>query len=70
MPRRRGNPNWGKEAPPNSIPAGPTEFEKQLKRLGLTKETCASSPAMRTWCERNKDRVYIPEWLLALWEAR
>jgi hypothetical protein len=23
-----------------------------------------SSAALRAWCEQNKNRVYIPEWLL------
>jgi hypothetical protein len=64
--RRRGNPNWGK--PPQPIRAAATEFEVQFRRLGLTKETLAGSIALRKWCERNKNRCYIPEWLLEEWE--
>jgi hypothetical protein len=60
--RRRGNPNWGK--PPQPIRAAATEFEVEIRRLGLTKEMCAGSIALRQWCERNKNRCYIPEWLL------
>jgi len=60
--RRRGNPNWGKPALP--IPAGPTEFEMQVKKLGLTKRTYADSAQLRIWCENNRNRCYVPEWLL------
>ena len=66
--RRRGNPNWSKGAaalsPPRCLA---TKFENEMRRLGLTKETCAASHELRRWCERNKDCVYIPEWLLEIW---
>ena len=45
----------------------PTAFELQVRKLGLDERTCAKSRALRLWCERNKDRYYIPEWLLARW---
>jgi len=60
--RRRGNPNWGRPAQP--IPAGPTEFDMQVKKLGLTKQMYADSPQLRSWCEDNRNQCYIPEWLL------
>ena len=60
--RKRGNPNWGQPGQPT--PAGPTEFEMQVRQLGLTKQTCASSAQLRSWCERNRNRFYVPEWLL------
>lgn len=63
--RKRGNPNWGRPIPPAR--ALPTEFEMQARRLRLTKETYASSRALRIWCELNKDRIYVPEWLLQEW---
>jgi hypothetical protein len=63
--RRRGNPNWGRAG--GRIPEIPTEFEEQVRHLGLTRQTCSSSLELRRWCERNKDRCYIPEWLLKLW---
>src|SRR5258708_34595107 len=69
MPRRRGNPNWasgGQPLHPGRTAA--TEFEMQVRQLRLTKETCASSAELRTWCERNRNRCYIPEWLLYEWE--
>jgi hypothetical protein len=64
--RRRGNPNWGRPLPPAPVVA--TEFETQVRHLGLTKQTCTGSVALRYWCERNKNRCYIPEWLLEEWE--
>jgi len=63
--RRRGNPNWGQ--PPQCPPAVPTEFEMQVKRLGLTKPDYIDSYDLRRWCEHNRNRVYIPEWLLEAW---
>jgi hypothetical protein len=64
--RKRGNPNWGHPTLP-APHAGATEFEKQVRKLGLTEQTCATSEDLRRWCERNKDRCYIPEWLLKQW---
>ena len=63
--RRRGNPNWGKFILP--IPAIATQFELQVKQLGLTKQTYTTSARLRVWCEDNKNRYYIPEWLLGEW---
>jgi len=69
MPRRRGNPNWGRSGQPfHPAPAAATEFDMQVRQLGLTKQTCVDSTELRRWCERNKDRCYIPEWLLDVWE--
>ncbi len=62
---RRGNPDWGKPLP--RIPALPTEFDLEVKRLGLTKAHYAGSAQLRRWCERNRNRVYVPEWLLKEW---
>jgi hypothetical protein len=45
----------------------PTAFEWQLRRLGLNEQSCVHSKKLRTWCESNKDRVYIPGWLLKHW---
>jgi hypothetical protein len=64
--RKRGNPNWGK--PVQSVPAIATEFETHVLKLGLTKQTCAGSSQLRSWCERNRNRCYIPEWLLEEWQ--
>jgi hypothetical protein len=45
-------------------PALATEFDLLVKQLQLTAEMYTSSAALRAWCKQNKDRVYIPEWLL------
>ena len=63
--RGRGNPNWGK--PPQCPPALPTEFEMQVKRIGLTKSEYIASNELKLWCEPNRNRVYVPEWLLEAW---
>ena len=44
-----------------------TEFEQQVERLGLTKTQYAHSGPLRLWCQRNRNRVYVPEWLLDEW---
>lgn len=70
-PRRRGNPNWGRSGQPfHPAPTAATEFERKLRELGLTKETCASSVQLQTWCAQNKNRCYIPEWLLKTWRMQ
>jgi len=65
VPRRRGNPNW--EKPMEPAPNIPTAFEEQVKLLGLSEQACVTSAALKYWCERNKDRCYIPESLLNRW---
>jgi len=64
--RKRGNPNWGRPIFQHA-PYVATAFEEQAQKLGLTEQTCVSSEEMRQWCERNKDRRYIPEWQLKRW---
>jgi len=61
----RGNPNWGKVS---SIPSLPTEFELQVRQLGLTTREYVTSAALKVWCQRNRNRVYVPEWLLEAWK--
>jgi hypothetical protein len=63
--RRRGNPNWGRPIP--AAPALATEFELRVRQLQLTAEMYASSLELRTWCKQNRNRCYVPEWLLAEW---
>ena len=67
MTRKRGNPNWGK-AGPALVPHIVTEFEIQVRQLSLQKHDYTASPQLREWCLRNKDRRYIPEWLLDAWK--
>ena len=66
--RRRGNPNWGKPLQPANVVL--TEFEAQAARLGLTKADYVASAELKRWCDRNRNRVYIPEWLLAEWQMQ
>lgn len=65
MKRKRGNPNWGSPIPPT--PALLTEFEKQVREMGLVKHEYAASTDLKRWCERNRNRLYVPEWLLKEW---
>jgi hypothetical protein len=65
MTRKRGNPNWGRPIAP--APALATEFELRAKQLQLTPEMYTSSAQLRTWCKQNRNRIYIPEWLLKAW---
>jgi hypothetical protein len=66
MTLKRGNPNWRFSMVPSPVLA--TEFERQVRRLDLTADMYVSSVALRSWCEQNKDRCYVPEWLLAEWQ--
>jgi len=63
--RKRGNPNWGLPFAPG--PALATEFELRVRHLHLTPEMYTSSRELRTWCTQNRNRIYIPEWLLEEW---
>jgi hypothetical protein len=63
--RGRGNPNWGKPIPP--VHAIRTEFEREVARLHLRKSQYVVSEDLKRWCGRNRNRVYVPEWLLAEW---
>ena len=65
MSHRRGNPNWGKSLAPTL--AGPTEFEIMVGRLSLVPEMYAASLQLRKWCQLNRNRCYVPEWLLQEW---
>jgi hypothetical protein len=66
MFRKRGNPTWGRSGP--LPPATATAFEMQVRQLQLTPETYVFSDGLRIWCERNRNRCYIPEWLLDAWD--
>ena len=63
--RKRGNPNWGRPISP--LLALPTGFEMRVRQLQLTAGMYISSVELRAWCEQNRNRVYIPEWLLEEW---
>lgn len=68
MPNKRGNPNWGRPMLPASVLC--TEFELQVRRLHLTPEHYVVSSHLRNWCRENRNRFYIPEWLLDEWKIR
>lgn len=63
--RKRGNPNWGLPIAP--VRALRTEFELQARHLHLTKRMYSSSLELHAWCEQNRNRLYVPEWLLEEW---
>ena len=63
--RKRGNPNWGRPIPRALALA--TEFELRARQLQLTAGTYTSSRELRVWCKRNRNRLYVPEWLLKEW---
>ena len=62
---RRGNPNSAKPLLP--IPALLTEFEIEVACLRLKRPEYVASMPLKRWCYRNRNRVYIPEWLLKEW---
>jgi hypothetical protein len=66
--RARGNPNWGKPLLP--VPALRTEFEMEVARLRLQKSQYVDSAELKQWCDRNRNRVYVPEWLLTEWRMK
>ena len=61
MPHKRGNPDWGSGRPVKLRLCLSTEFEDEVRRLGLDEHNYADSDQLRQWCKHNKDRVYIPE---------
>jgi hypothetical protein len=65
MTRPRGNPNWGRPMPP--APALATAFEMQARHLHLMPDNYVLSSELKNWCKRNRNRFYIPEWLLDAW---
>lgn len=67
MARNLRNTGWSSGKAAKVPPAGPTEFEIQAKHLGLTQQSYATSDQLRSWCERNRNRCYVPEWLLKKW---
>jgi hypothetical protein len=64
--RKRGNPYWGHALPPAPVLA--TAFELETRKLHLNPEKYVFSSELRRWCWQNRNRVYIPEWLLGEWD--
>jgi hypothetical protein len=66
MLRQRRNPNWGRPMLPASVLC--TEFEMRVRQLQLAPEAYVFSDQLRIWCKSNRNRFYIPEWLLDAWD--
>jgi hypothetical protein len=65
---RHRNSAWASGFSVPRVPAGgATAFEECVRRLRLQEHEYAHSVELRTWCRENKDRCYIPEWLLKIW---
>jgi hypothetical protein len=45
-----------------------TEFDLRVRDLHLKPEMYASSRELHAWCRQNRNRIYIPEWLLEEWD--
>ena len=39
----------------------------EVARLRLTRSEYVASAELKRWCERNRNRVYVPESLLKQW---
>ena len=66
MPKRRGNPDWGRphiESPYHSA----SSFEEVVEKLQLSPVDYESSIALKDWVRKNKDRKYVPLSLLQTW---
>ncbi len=67
MSGRYGNSGWSSGQPAAVSPALPSAFETRASELGLTAPTYAESRELRRWCQDNRNKCYIPEWLLKTW---
>ena len=70
MALKRGNPNWASGKVADVTPAIPTEFETVARGLKLDQKGYVNSERLREWCALNRNRRYVPEWLLEAWEMR
>jgi hypothetical protein len=60
---KRGNPNWCRRKA-ESLEERPTEFEDLVLELGLSESEYDHSPKLVKWIRANRNRRYVPEWLL------
>ena len=65
--RRRGNPRWSSGNCVVDAPTGPTRFELEAARLGLTEREIPGSRQMFDWSRRHANNYYVPEVLLKFW---
>lgn len=63
--KRRGG--WS-SGPIEVSPAQPTAFELLAEQLKLTERMYTNSEQLHARCKLNKNRCYIPEWLLRDWD--
>jgi len=71
MALRRGNPKWASGKFAEIRPASmPTEFETVARSLQLDQKGYVKSQQLRERCSLNKNRRYVPEWLLEEWEMQ
>src|SRR5260370_2576708 len=61
MNHRHGN--WASGVPPAVPPALPSAFETRVRELSLNTATYVECRELRRWCEANRNKCYIPEWL-------
>jgi len=65
---RPANSAWASGFAVTRIPSpGATAFEECVQRLRLHEHEYAHSAELRAWCQQNKDRCCVPEWLLKTW---
>jgi hypothetical protein len=67
MSGKYGNTGWSSGRPAAVPPAIPSAFETRAHELGLTAPTYVESGELRRWCHDNRNKCYIPEWLLKAW---
>ena len=57
MARKRENANWASGIVMHVRSTMPTEFEKRMRELRLTKDTSAASDELRRWCTDEPESV-------------
>ena len=67
MSGRHENSGWSSGQPAAVPPAITPAFERRAHELGLTAPTYTESDELRRWCQDNRTKCYIPEWLLKTW---
>jgi len=65
--RHRNLGCWSSGQAPAIPPAVAPAFERRADELGLTAPTYVDSGELRRWCQDNRNKCYIPEWLLKTW---
>jgi hypothetical protein len=64
MPKRRGNPNWGKPDPIGPVIPTITEFHRVTREFRLQPDQYIRSTRLREWAKNSR---FIPEHLLEAW---